>query len=73
MMNESNSPDYFDRKLIANFVDHLIASDFLRDDHSGEIRFGDAFHAADKHARLLLGRSTRTSILQMLKLNQRQD
>ena len=73
MMNESNSPDYFDRKLIANFVDHLIASDFLRDDRSGEIRFGDAFHAADKHARLLLSRSTRTSILQMLKLNQRQD
>ncbi len=72
MMNESNSPDYFDKKLIANFVDNLIATDFLHDEQSGELRFGEAFHTADKHARLLLSRATRTSILQMLKLNQQQ-
>lgn len=69
MMNESNAPDYFDRKLISNFVDNLIATEFLHDASSGELRFGDAFNTADKHARLLLSRSTRTNILQILKLN----
>lgn len=67
MMNESNAPDYFDRKLISNFVDNLISSNYLKDDNNGELKFGEAFHTADKHARLLLSRATRTNILQMLK------
>lgn len=69
MMNESNSPDYFDKKLISNFVDNLISTEYLHDESSGELKFGEAFHTADKHARLLLSRNTRTNILQMLKLN----
>ncbi len=70
MMNEFNSPDYFDKKLIANFVDNLIDTEYLHDEASGALRFSEAFLTADKHARLLLGRNTRTNILQILKLSQ---
>ncbi len=70
MIHELNSPDYSDKKLISNFIDTLIATEFLRDADTGHLRFGDAFLQADKHARLLLGKEVRTNILQMLKINQ---
>ena len=69
MMSDSASPDYFDRKLIANFIDALLEQDFLDQRGTASIAIGEAFHTADKHARLLLSRTTRTNILQMVKLN----
>ena len=70
MIHELNSPDFSDRKLISNFIASLIHTNFLRDAASGQLRFGEAFLRADKHARLLLSKEMRTNILQMLKINQ---
>ena len=70
MIYELNSPDFSDRKLISNFIESLIHTNFLRDAASGHLRFGEAFLRADKHARLLLSKEMRTNILQMLKINQ---
>lgn len=70
MIHELNSPDFFDKKLISNFIDTLIATEYLRDADTGHLRFGEAFLRADKHARLLLSKEMRTNILQMLKINQ---
>ena len=72
MIYELNSPDFFDKKLISNFIDTLIEVEFLRDADTGHLKFGEAFLQADKHARLLLSKEMRTNILQMLKLNQNQ-
>ena len=72
MIYELNSPDFFDKKLISNFIDTLIDTEFLRDADTGHLRFGEAFLQADKHARLLLSKEMRTNILQMLKINQSQ-
>ena len=73
MMNESNAPDYFDRKLIANFVDQLLKLGFLDEHGANGLMLSDAFHMADNSARLLLSRNTRTNILQMVKLIVSQD
>jgi glycerol-3-phosphate O-acyltransferase len=70
MIHELNSPDFSDRKLIANFIDTLIETRFLRDADTGQLHFGEAFLRADKHARLLLNKEMRTNILQMLKISQ---
>ncbi len=70
MIHELNSPDFYDRKLISNFIETLIETRFLRDADSGNLHFGNAFLRADKHARQLLNKEMRTNILQMLKINQ---
>ena len=70
MIYELNSPDFFDKKLISNFIDTLIDTEYLRDADTGHLRFGEAFLQADKHSRQLLSKEMRTNILQMLKINQ---
>lgn len=70
MIHELNSPDYSDRRLIANFIDALIHIDYLQAYDTEHIAYSEVFHKADKRIRLLLSREMRSNILQMIKFSQ---
>lgn len=66
MIHEINSPDYADKNLIANFIDTLIHIDYVKVYGTEDLAFSEVFQRADKRIRLLLGRATRSNIMQML-------
>ncbi len=68
MMHEINSPDYSDKKLIANFIDTLIHIDYLTV-FDTEVEYSDVFQKADKRIRLLLPKEIRANILQIINSN----
>jgi glycerol-3-phosphate O-acyltransferase len=69
MIHELNSPDFSDKKLISNFIDTLITIDYLKVYGTEQLEYSEAFHKADKRARLLLSKEMRTNIIQMLKID----
>jgi len=66
MIHELNSPDYSDKKLIANFIDTLIHIDYLTVFDIDHVEYSDVFQKTDKRIRLLLPKQMRTKILQMI-------
>ncbi len=66
MIHELNSPDYSDKKLVANFIDTLIHMDYLATFDSETIEYSDVFQKTDKRIRLLLPNKMRANILQMI-------
>lgn len=67
MIYELNSPDYSDKKLIANFIDVLIHIDYVQVYDTEHIEYSEIFHRTDRRIRLLLPKKMRSNILQMIE------
>lgn len=67
MIYELNAPDFSDRRLISNFIETLIHSDYLKSIDSEHLEYNAAFLKVDRRARLLLSREMRNNILQTIK------
>jgi len=67
LMYEINSPDFFDKKLIANFIDSLINLDFVTVNASGNLALSKYAVNEGRHARRLLDKNMQYNILQMLR------
>ncbi len=67
LIHEINSPDFFDKKLIANFIDSLIDFDYATVDNNNTLTIRS--HAIEKgrQARHLLDRAIQYNIFQMLR------
>lgn len=66
MIHELNSPDYSDKKLIANFIDTLTQINYVKRYDNDHLEYSEVFEKADKRIRLLLPRKMRLNILQMI-------
>ena len=66
IIHELNSPDYSDKKLIANFIDTLIHIDYLTVFETEHVEYSDVFQKTDKRIRLLLPKKMRANILQII-------
>jgi len=67
LMYEINSPDFFDKKLIANFINSLISLGYVCINDSGKLEMSEAAVNEGRHARRLLDKNMQYSILQMLR------
>ena len=70
MIYELNSPDFFDKRLITNFIDSLRDIEYVKIDNSGLIEYSIDYLKVGEDAVSLLNRNIRTSILQLLNANQ---
>jgi glycerol-3-phosphate O-acyltransferase len=66
LMYEINSPDFFDKKLIANFIDSLINLGYVSINDSGKLEISETAVNEGRHARRLLDKNMQFNILQML-------
>jgi len=67
MIHEINSPDYSDKHLIANFIDTLIDMKYIKINDIDEIAYSETFKNTDRRIRLLVSKTMRSNILQMLR------
>ncbi len=67
MIYELNSPDYYDKNLISNFIDTLIHIDYVKVFEANHLAYSEVFKKADKKIRFLLSKKIRANILQMLR------
>ncbi len=67
LMYEINSPDFFDKKLIANFIDSLIRLGYVKVNTSDKLELTDTALNEGRHARRLLDKTMQYNILQMLR------
>ena len=67
LMYEINSPDFFDKKLIANFINTLISAGYVSVNTKSRLELADNALTEGRHARRLLDRSMQYNILQMLR------
>jgi len=67
MIYELNAPDFSDRRLISNFIETLIHSDYIKSIDDEHLEYNEAFLTIDRRARLLLSREMRNNILQTIK------
>ena len=70
MIYEVNSPDFFDKRLITNFIDSLRDIKYVSIDNSGLIEYSVDYLRVGEDAVSLLNRNIRSSILQLLNANQ---
>ena len=66
MIHELNSPDYSDKKIVANFINTLIHIDYLKVYDTEHVEYSDVFEKTDRRIRLLLPKKIRRNILQMI-------
>jgi glycerol-3-phosphate O-acyltransferase len=67
LMYEINSPDFFDKKLIANFINSLIGLSYIETDSKDNLGLSDIAYREGIHARRLLDKTMQYNILQMLR------
>jgi glycerol-3-phosphate O-acyltransferase len=67
LMYEINSPDFFDKKLIANFINSLINLGYLETNTAEKLNLSEAAYKEGRHARRLLDKDMQYNILQMLR------
>jgi glycerol-3-phosphate O-acyltransferase len=70
MIYELNSPDFFDKRLITNFIDSLRDIKYISIDTDGLIEYSVDYLKVGEDAVSLLNRNIRSSILQLLNANQ---
>ena len=70
MIYELNSPDFFDSKLIDNFVDTLKSIDYVTVDDEDRLEYNTETLEQSEAAVLLLSQDMRSSILQLLRTDQ---
>ena len=67
LMYAINSPDFFDKKLISNFIDSLIMLEYVSVDDGEKIELSELAATQGRHARRLLDKNMQYNILQMLR------
>ena len=67
LMYEINSPDFFDKKLIANFIDSLIRLGYVSINDSNNLELSEYALNEGRFARRLLDKNMQYNILQMLR------
>ena len=67
LMHEINSPDFFDKKLISNFVDTLVKLEYVSLDEKNRLIISPIAIEKGRQARHLLDRGIQYNILQMLR------
>ena len=67
LMYDINSPDFFDKKLIANFINALINLGYVEINSMDKLELTDLAAREGRHARRLIDKSMQYNILQMLK------
>ncbi|MBE9568363.1 MAG: hypothetical protein IMF14_06675, partial [Proteobacteria bacterium] len=67
LMYEINSPDFFDKKLITNFINLLIELDYVHIDKDEMLALSEYAVREGRHARRLLDKNMQYNILQMLR------
>jgi len=67
LMYEINSPDFFDKKLIANFINSLTRLGYLESNATNKLALSDTAYKEGRHARRLLDKNMQYNILQMLR------
>lgn len=67
LMYEINSPDFFDKKLISNFINSLINLGYVTVNETGKLELSDYALNQGRHARRLLDKNMQYNILQMLR------
>jgi glycerol-3-phosphate O-acyltransferase len=72
LMYEINSPDFFDKKLIANFIDSLIQQGYVVIDNMDRFSLSELAIREGRHARRLLNKDIQYNILQMLRSSKQQ-
>ncbi len=70
LMYEINSPDFFDKKLIGNFINSLIKLQYVSVNKSGGLELTDYALHEGRYARRLLDKNMQYNILQMLRTHQ---
>ncbi len=66
LMYEINSPDFFDKKLIANFINSLLEHGYVTINAAGNLELSDYALKEGRHTRRLLDKNMQYNILQML-------
>lgn len=66
LMYAINSPDFFDKKLITNFINSLITLEYVSIDEDQKIELSESAATQGRHARRLLDKNMQYNILQML-------
>jgi len=72
MIYELNSPDFFDKRLITNFIGSLRDIEYVSIDSNGLIEYSVDYLKVGEDAVSLLNKNIRTSILQLLTANQQE-
>ncbi len=72
LMYQINSPDFFDKHLIANFIDTLIKRHYVTVNTSERLEVTPAALHKGRQARRLLSKSMQHNILQMIRTSTRQ-
>lgn len=72
LMYEINSPDFFDKKLIANFINSLISLDYVSVNATNNLELSEYALTEGRHGRRLLDKSMQYNILQMLRTTNEQ-
>ncbi len=67
LMYEINSPDFFDKKLISNFINSLIELEYVHVNTSKNMEIGEEAITQGRQARRLLNKNMQYNILQMLR------
>ncbi|VAW54698.1 Glycerol-3-phosphate acyltransferase [hydrothermal vent metagenome] len=67
LMYEINSPDFFDKKLIANFINSLIELGYVTINNANKLELSDYALNEGRYARRLLDKNMQYNILQMLR------
>jgi len=67
LMYEINSPDFFDKKLIANFINSLIDFGYVSVNESNKLELSETALTVGRDARRLLDKNMQYNILQMLR------
>ncbi len=70
LMYEINSPDFFDKKLIGNFINSLIDLGYVSLNETDNLELTDYALNEGRHARRLLDKNMQYNILQMLRTHQ---
>jgi glycerol-3-phosphate O-acyltransferase len=68
MIYDLNTPDFFDKKLITNFIETSRELGYIKSSDTGLLEYDSASLAAGREAFLLLDTEIRSSILQLLKM-----
>ena len=71
MIYDLSSPDYFDKRVITNFIDTLHDINYVTIDDNGMIEYSDDYLKVGEDAVSLLNKNIRSGILQLLNANQR--
>jgi len=73
LMYEINSPDFFDKKLIANFIDSLISLNYVTVNSNDYLELSEYALTEGRRARRLLDKNMQYNILQMLRTTNAQN